>query len=263
MTHVTCRLTAKNRDRLRNPTLGNQVWANFTFLADYCCSYDGAQFTFCVVAVVDEMKSSGIDCHHCQTACSQSSDAAAAAAVYTWLYSFSRLTTSSVAPATGCGVCVGAVVNDSRLAAMATDRCQARGAGARLCPRGAASDRAIAARFADAVDAASSAAARLRAGIDRARTDLTDRVRDLRRRLAFHARVGLAGVRASFVDGFATAFDVVRERSLSPLVDDGGYDTVAHLERSVKQLTFISLSETVARQVRVRSARCCIDPAAT
>ena len=32
MTHVTCRLTAKNRDQLRNPTLGNRVWANFTFL---------------------------------------------------------------------------------------------------------------------------------------------------------------------------------------------------------------------------------------
>jgi len=31
MTHVTCRLTAKNRDQLRNPMLGNQVWATFTF----------------------------------------------------------------------------------------------------------------------------------------------------------------------------------------------------------------------------------------
>ena len=31
MTHVTCRLTAKNRDQLRNPTLGNRVWASFTF----------------------------------------------------------------------------------------------------------------------------------------------------------------------------------------------------------------------------------------
>ena len=30
MTHVTCRLTAKNRDQLRNPTLGNRVRANFT-----------------------------------------------------------------------------------------------------------------------------------------------------------------------------------------------------------------------------------------
>jgi len=29
MTHVTCRLTAKNRDPLQNPTLGNRVWAAF------------------------------------------------------------------------------------------------------------------------------------------------------------------------------------------------------------------------------------------
>ena len=27
MTHVNCRLTAENRDQLRNPTLGNRVWA--------------------------------------------------------------------------------------------------------------------------------------------------------------------------------------------------------------------------------------------
>jgi len=33
MTHITCRLTAKNRDQLRNPTLCNRVWATFTFLA--------------------------------------------------------------------------------------------------------------------------------------------------------------------------------------------------------------------------------------
>jgi len=32
MTHITCRLTAKNRDQLRNYTLGNRVWAAFTFL---------------------------------------------------------------------------------------------------------------------------------------------------------------------------------------------------------------------------------------
>jgi len=31
-TGVTCRLTAKNRDQLRNPTLGNRVWATFTLL---------------------------------------------------------------------------------------------------------------------------------------------------------------------------------------------------------------------------------------
>ena len=31
MTYVTCRLTAKNRDQLRNPTLGNRLWATLTF----------------------------------------------------------------------------------------------------------------------------------------------------------------------------------------------------------------------------------------
>ena len=32
MTHVTYRLTTKNRDQLRNPTFGNRVLATFTFL---------------------------------------------------------------------------------------------------------------------------------------------------------------------------------------------------------------------------------------
>ena len=31
MTHITCRLTAKNRDQLRNLALGNRVWATFFF----------------------------------------------------------------------------------------------------------------------------------------------------------------------------------------------------------------------------------------
>jgi len=38
MTHVTCRLTAKNRDQLRNSTLGNRVWATFTFLRRCVCA---------------------------------------------------------------------------------------------------------------------------------------------------------------------------------------------------------------------------------
>ena len=33
MTHATCRLTAKNRDQLRNPTLGNRVWATIAFFS--------------------------------------------------------------------------------------------------------------------------------------------------------------------------------------------------------------------------------------
>ena len=34
MSHVTCRLTAKNRDQLRNPTFGrlNRVWATFYYM---------------------------------------------------------------------------------------------------------------------------------------------------------------------------------------------------------------------------------------
>jgi len=35
MTDVTCRLTAKKRDQLRNPSLGNRVWATFTFTSFY------------------------------------------------------------------------------------------------------------------------------------------------------------------------------------------------------------------------------------
>ena len=36
MTHVTCRLTAKNRDQFRNPTLGNRVWLGLP-LPFLCC----------------------------------------------------------------------------------------------------------------------------------------------------------------------------------------------------------------------------------
>jgi len=36
MTHITCRLTARYRDQLLNPTLGNRVWATFTFLRLWC-----------------------------------------------------------------------------------------------------------------------------------------------------------------------------------------------------------------------------------
>jgi len=43
----TCRLTAKNRDQLRNPTLGNRVWAAFTLMID---EYETA--TFCRVLLI-------------------------------------------------------------------------------------------------------------------------------------------------------------------------------------------------------------------
>jgi len=34
MAHLTCRLTAKNRDQRRNPTLGNRVRATFLVTLD-------------------------------------------------------------------------------------------------------------------------------------------------------------------------------------------------------------------------------------
>jgi len=43
MTHVTCRLNAKNRDQLRNPTLGNRVRATFTFLSHLRQTEDGTE----------------------------------------------------------------------------------------------------------------------------------------------------------------------------------------------------------------------------
>jgi len=39
MTHITCRLTAKKRDQLRNPTVGNRVWATFMPLPFYLRCY--------------------------------------------------------------------------------------------------------------------------------------------------------------------------------------------------------------------------------
>ena len=40
MTHITCRLTTKNRDQLWNPTFGNRVLATFTFFtSDYLRFY--------------------------------------------------------------------------------------------------------------------------------------------------------------------------------------------------------------------------------
>jgi len=46
MTHVTCRLTAKNRDQLRNPSLGNRVWATFLSFIITVTSQERAQPCF-------------------------------------------------------------------------------------------------------------------------------------------------------------------------------------------------------------------------
>ena len=50
MTHVTCRLTAKNRDQLWNPTLGNRAWATFVFYTLYDVSVQRCAFGGPIVA---------------------------------------------------------------------------------------------------------------------------------------------------------------------------------------------------------------------
>ena len=56
MTHATCRLTTKNRDHLRNATLGNRVWAVSTYLymSDLHLS-----FFFCVLPIYVARSSPG------------------------------------------------------------------------------------------------------------------------------------------------------------------------------------------------------------
>jgi len=52
MTCVTCRLTAKNRDQLWNPTLGNRVWATFTF---FMGKHISIVLKFVVVSLCDKV----------------------------------------------------------------------------------------------------------------------------------------------------------------------------------------------------------------
>jgi len=56
MTHVTCRLTAKNRDQLRNPTLGNRVWATFTFLVALWLCPEGGSVAECLACWTQAQK---------------------------------------------------------------------------------------------------------------------------------------------------------------------------------------------------------------
>jgi len=72
MTHITCRLTAKNRDQLRNPTLGDRVWATFTFLFVMECYTSAARRpapvrTKCIRIVSTQRTIEVYEtCHHAQ-----------------------------------------------------------------------------------------------------------------------------------------------------------------------------------------------------
>jgi len=75
MTQVTCRLTAKNRDQLRNPTLGNRAWA--TFLYKYChlLTYLLAKlryFTRCRLGTVSDVRTCSFVSRTCEDRIRQS-----------------------------------------------------------------------------------------------------------------------------------------------------------------------------------------------
>jgi len=69
MTHVTCRLTAKKRDQLRNPSLGNGVWATFTFYTNTVSvnsskNRQGKRITY--LRMMDHMKACRHRCSECR-----------------------------------------------------------------------------------------------------------------------------------------------------------------------------------------------------
>ena len=45
---VTCRLTAKNQDQLRNPTFGSLIWATFAFFTHPTDRARGIMFWCCL-----------------------------------------------------------------------------------------------------------------------------------------------------------------------------------------------------------------------
>ena len=65
MTRVTCRLTAKDRNQLRNPTLGNRVWA--TFLHPSLHSPPSLPSTFSCLTGLVFWSCSRISCVHPKT----------------------------------------------------------------------------------------------------------------------------------------------------------------------------------------------------
>lgn len=134
------------------------------------------------------------------------------------------------------------------MAEIADDRCVAANVAARA-------SREISRRDADQIKELDGALldvakqmALLQGSLQKTGVALNASLNDLRLRLGFHTSVGLQGLRRSFVSGFADRFDLIRERALTPLVA-GNYETISQLERTVKQLTFTSTTETIARKV--------------
>jgi hypothetical protein len=147
------------------------------------------------------------------------------------------------------------LVSAARLVAIANWRCKAGDAAAgaevtgRHVPGGVSRDVDEIMSVRRAVEAVSSSVDRLKTDFRRALRETGASLAALHRRLEFHIESALGGVRRAFITWFSSEFDLIRERSLSPLVA-GSHEIVAHVEQTVKQLTFTPATETVARKVR-------------
>lgn len=155
-------------------------------------------------------------------------------------------TTSSFSSASGLP---HTIVSASRISTMVEARCRAGDAAARF-------SREISRRDADEISLLTRSldAVSLRV-VERLKTDFRQVLRDvsasliaLNQRLEYHVDTALGGVRRAFVRWFASEFDNVRERGLTPLIA-GSHETVACVEQTIKQLTFTPSSENVARKV--------------
>jgi len=131
---------------------------------------------------------------------------------------------------------------------MAASRCAAADAASRADQEIARDDADEISAFGLAIDDFRSRVLHLRDNARSAAVEAGTRSASLARRMRFHVDVALNGVQRAFTSGFADAFDDVRERSLLPLVADC-YETMADIERTVKQISYTSASETVARKV--------------
>ena len=108
----------------------------------------------------------------------------------------------------------------------------------------------------DQISVLGAALDRLADVVDRLQADLAGVARTcsatlgaVRRRLVYHAVSALrGGVQRVFQEAFVAEFERVRLRSVQPLMEVG-HETVANVERTIKQLRFTATSENVARKV--------------
>lgn len=139
------------------------------------------------------------------------------------------------------------VIPEDRFDAIVAARCRAGNAASLRDPHRRRADLAVLSAFRGALEALQD---RLPSKNARDTVELTASVRAVQRRLEFHARRALGGVRRVFMGWFGDEYGRLRDRVIEPLVD-GGMELVARIEQTVKQLSFTPSSEVVARKVRM------------